>query len=365
MTRPSINERPVPAPDRSPQPSQSRPAIPRTVLGRRSLVGALALLGVLALILLARAWGAWTITLDPLWTSSDQRDQVQSMMFSPDGTTIAAGNYDGSIALWSVADGALRRTLPGNGQSVRSIAWSPDGQSIAVGGSSRMVALWQIADGRMRWLGRMTGADVSSVAWQPDGAAFAAGDSTGRVTLWHATDGTTQQTLPPQPSAVTSLAWQPDGRQLAIGTEEGTIVLWDMPGGTVVRTLAGLSQGVGSLAWSPDGQQLAAGGYDQRLISTWTTVGRVKLWQASDGRQLHNVKVDSYGVYSIAWSPDGAALIAGGYDPAVHLIRAANGTLRSIPASSPHVIDSVAWSPDGQHVATSHQRAIKLWRVQR
>ena len=38
-------------------------------------------------------------------------DPVTSVRFSPDGTVVCSGSYDGLVRLWSVATGACLRTI--------------------------------------------------------------------------------------------------------------------------------------------------------------------------------------------------------------------------------------------------------------
>ena len=71
------------------------------------------------------------------------------MAFSPDGHTLASGNFDGTIQLLDVADPAHPRPIGqplDSGAAVGAVVFSPDGHTLASGNVDGTVRLWDVTD---------------------------------------------------------------------------------------------------------------------------------------------------------------------------------------------------------------------------
>ena len=94
-------------------------------------------------------------------------------------------------------------------------------------------------------------------------------------------------------------------------------------------------------AWRPDAQQ-------------WVTVGndgKIKLWDASSGQEIHTLRGHTAQVKSVAWNTDGSLLATGDASGAVKLWNPAQ-TQESIVLEGRRL---AAWSPDGTRLATGGQ----------
>ena len=69
---------------------------------------------------------------------------VNSVAYSPDGTKIISGSFDGIIKIWDVNTGECLKTLEGHEYSVNSVAYSPDGTKIVSGSSDDTVKIWGV-----------------------------------------------------------------------------------------------------------------------------------------------------------------------------------------------------------------------------
>jgi WD40 repeat protein len=70
---------------------------------------------------------------------------VNSVAFSPDGTTLASASVDRTIRLWDVARRQpLGEPLSGHSYIVNSVAFSPDGTTLASASYDGTMRLWEM-----------------------------------------------------------------------------------------------------------------------------------------------------------------------------------------------------------------------------
>jgi serine/threonine protein kinase/formylmethanofuran dehydrogenase subunit E len=229
-----------------------------------------------------------------------------SVVFSPDGKTLAAGDINGRTSLLNLATLTVASAFTDPGSSgVESVAFSPDGTTLAAGDLNGRTYLWNVATGKLAATLTDPGSKgVKSVAFSRDGTTLAAGDFNGRTYLWNVATGKLAATLTdPGSQGVDAVAFSRDGMTLAAGDSDGRTYLWDVATKTLTATLTDPgSKGVDAVAFSPDGTTLAAGDDN----------GRTYLWNVATGKLAVTLTAPgSLNIYAVAFSLDGKTLATG------------------------------------------------------
>jgi sugar lactone lactonase YvrE len=171
---------------------------------------------------------------------SFEEQPVHALTYAPDGKTLAAGNGDGTIALWDVGTGRERRRIPGHRREVNSVAFSPDGKVVASSSFDGDLFLWDAASGqRLRQLSRdkdpRSGrVNVLAVTFAHNGKMLASAEQpfTSRdgasITLWELATGQVRLRLIGHQGDVNGLAFAGDSRTLVSNSTDTTALVWDL-----------------------------------------------------------------------------------------------------------------------------------------
>lgn len=241
---------------------------------------------------------------------------VNALAYSPDGSTLVAGDASGSVTLWDLKTQQKIASWIAGESPVVDLAFAPSGQSVAVATRSAengvAVQLWDVAKNKikMEW----QGAPVTAMHWMPGGKTLLVGNREGGVLLvpveafaWHKEKAAVKTdwnapfaTLPGDILNADVLAWSRDGSTLAAGTTDAQLALWDLQSGERVRPTHGHKQNISHLQFSPDGKTLASSGRSG-----------IEMNEAATGKSLWRRE----GHVALAgFSPDGATIYVAGLE---------------------------------------------------
>jgi WD40 repeat protein/uncharacterized caspase-like protein len=284
---------------------------------------------------------------------------------SPNAKYMVTATLDAKIVeLWDLTTGKQTLEFKGDSDAVQSVAVSPDGRHVVTAISNEQFRLWDIsAGGEIRRFGGRpsSNAPFSAVAFSPDGRyVLTAEDHAAR--LWDVGSGRQTMRFARHTDAIEAVAFSPDGRQVVTTSHDATARLWDPVTGEEQQRFVSLAE-VYSVALSPNGRQMLAGGYGSvRLFDVLTAkeIRRFHVTRDDDARR-RRVEIPPL---SVAFSPDGNQILTTSRDM-IALWDVDSGTLiRTFDEGRPQCVSAV-FSPDGQRVLAGgiFDVAAHLWDV--
>jgi WD40 repeat protein len=260
--------------------------------------------------------------------------KLESISFSPNGQmlAVAATRHSGKIVdtvrLIDPETGATQKTIPLRG-TVRSVVYSPDGKTLAIGGQDipanvltgpfvRTVQFWDVEKERstrefrqelrivnLTKSGNFDG--LRDMQFSPDGKLLAVADVDFSVRLIDLQTGRVQQRLQGHSELVLAIAFCPDGKALASAAFDRTVRIWDTQTGNAIRTLEGNNGQVWRVVFSADGRLLVTGG---TKIENGKRKGEVIVWDTRTWQPIRDLPVKGV-LETPAISPNNKILAVG------------------------------------------------------
>lgn len=284
-----------------------------------------------------------------LETFKDLRHWIWSLYFSPDGHYLFSACDDGTARLWDLK-GNILKEFP-HSAPIRDVAFSPDGKLLAIAGVDGKVRLCNL-EGQECFQISAAQVPIWCINFSPDGDYFATASDRGTISFWDLA-GKKLREWKAHEKTIWSFSFNREGTRLASGSSDNTVKLWNLETETgeaiKIKTLRGHKSWVFSVRFHPHSPYFASASEDCT----------VRLWDL-DGNELVKL-VHAAPVQGVGFSPQGKLLASACGDRKIHLwdlqrlpqIKRQEGTLLS-----------ASFSHDGQYLATaSSNGTVCLWDV--
>ena len=292
----------------------------------------------------------------------ESEQPIRAVAFSKDNLTLATAGDDGLIHTWSADNGAAFETCRHHKGAVLALAFASDGNLVS-GAADHAVMAWNL---QREWkLERAIGSgDVNStlddrvnvVKFSPDGKLLATGGGAptrgGEIKLWQVATGKLMHSFTNVHSdAVFGLDFSPDGKYLASGAADKFVKVVELATGRVVRQFEGHTHHVLGVSWNRNERTLASAGADNV----------VKLWDFVTGEKKKNIAGFDKEVTAISFVGYTDQALAASGDGKVRLVREDGNEVRSFSGANDFV-ESVAATPDGKTVIAGGQDSVlRVW----
>ena len=318
---------------------------------------------------------------------------VSITRFSPDGNTLAAGNWGGGLKLLSVPNLDEVKVLRGHTGIVGGLAWydqpsvTPTTLNLASGsggqGGANDIHFWSLESETP--ISTLAGHSdrVCRIDFHPSGRylASASFDTTWR--LWDVETTTELQLQEGHSRQVFTVSFNNDGSLLASGGFDSIGRIWDLRTGRTVMILDGHIREIFALDWGIDGYRVLSGSGDG-----WVKCWDIRAVKSVGGIGAHNGNVSDLrwfkGIDGDLFNPStsndttmtnghsskheqtprkaGTFFVSSGFDKNVNVYSADDWSLcKKLSGHSGNVL-SVDISHDAKYIASSgHDRTVKLW----
>ena len=366
-----------------------------------------------------------TDTGERLFTlQKDEHGYIRSLVFSPDGKTLASCDHD-TILLWDLEARTPRATFQSE-LFLNALAFSPNGKLLASGDDDGMVNLWN-ATVQQKGLAGKLGQNLSSLklrkhredivalAFSPDGKTLLSGSKDGTIRAWNPTNGQEKYLCPGHGGEISDIAASAEGNTLiSLNSQEDMLIKWDIntghPFSSSFFTLKGpetISQNANKFVVNHFGfkhriqlwnttkiklqYNLNGHGYpsefwslvnafssDEKLVAVTASkyqIGTIYLWDTVNpsksilGRILnpksiqpkYTFQAKQQEVKALAFSPDGKILASSGDGLDINLWSTETGNKLMTLTGDRSSIDNLAFSPDGNMLASAYYSIVYLW----
>ncbi|HLG17186.1 MAG TPA: WD40 repeat domain-containing protein [Blastocatellia bacterium] len=274
-----------------------------------------------------------------LRTFSVQRPDVEDVVLSPTGRRLATVGHDRDVTVWDVESGRQLRTLQGEKRPEITVSFSADASRVMTV-SDEHAQVWDVNSGAK--LCEVAAEQRLALSPKGERLAFVTGGEASLSVVDTASGNRVFRIWGVPEMKLRGVAFSADAKRIAATSDTGKLRVWDASSGRE-QFVTDLDNPGAGLAFSPDGRRLAVAMEYQPIV---------KVWDLASGKLLHTLSGHHARVLRVAFSPDGARLATGSYDNTAKVWDLASGRELWSVRPKAFAVFGVAFSPDGSRLAT-------------
>jgi WD40 repeat protein len=248
------------------------------------------------------------------------QDSVYTANFSPDGSKVVTGSFDGTARVWASDGAGSPIVLPGHGGPVFIARFSPDGKHIITVTSRVQRGEYTYpGDGILRvWRSDGAGAplvlkghrgDINSATFSPDSERILTAGQDGTLRVWPVDGATAPIMLRPHRFDAQQAEFDFSGKRVVSVSGDKTAMIQNADGSGEPIVWSGPSI-LKNAQFSPDGKRVLLRAENSNDVYLWNADGRTEP-QVLHGhtRSVNSARFSSDGKYIVTTSYDGSARI--------------------------------------------------------
>lgn len=232
-------------------------------------------------------WNA--ITGEHLSTLTGHKRRIKSLVFSPDGQTLASGEYK-TIKVWDMITETSHASFKAP-VGFDTLSFSPNGKLLASGCSDRNIRLWNTEAKQEGWMGKINQLlptltlkghkdSITDMIFSLDGKTLLSGGDDGTIRAWETTSGRQKFVCTGHTDVISQLVVSEKGKTIISTHSWNSLLHWNV---NVGHPQSGFYFKNNSLvAISPDAKTL--------VIKDWRGKGQYKLWNISKKHYIATLK---------------------------------------------------------------------------
>jgi WD40 repeat protein/uncharacterized protein YbaR (Trm112 family) len=207
--------------------------------------------------------------------------EVFTCAYTPDGSTLFSGGWDGELRLWETTAGAPLGTIRASAKPISAIAVAPDGKQFMTGCLEGFLTCWDSFKRHRQSSFVAHGRPISVITVDPSGQSVVTASWDGCINIWDPQQTTAPRGFSGHSDIVAGCRFTPDGKLLLSWSYDGTMNLWDLDRPKLVGQFAKQDDRITAGAVSPDG----------RLVASGTRGGVLKLWNLRSQQEICSSKL--------------------------------------------------------------------------